>query len=56
MTMLAHRREITANAIKSRCAVLIAKGACDLLLHFDRAQVPFGLVIGSGRQLHRLHL
>ena len=56
MTLLAHRGQITANATKSGCSSFAAEGACDLLLHFDHAQIAFGLIVGSSRQLHRLHL
>ncbi len=33
-----------------------SKHARNLLLDFDHAQVTFGLVVGSSRQLHRLPL
>ena len=47
MTLLTHRREITANATISRRSVLTAKGSCYLLLDFDHPQIPLSLVIGK---------
>src|SRR2546429_2790822 len=47
MTLLAHGREIAANATKSRQPILAAKGACDLLLDFRHAQIPLGLIVGK---------
>ena len=56
MSLLVHRRKITADAAKSGDPSRTAKGARNLLLHFCPAKVALGLVVGPSRQLHRLHL
>jgi len=56
MTLFAHGAQIAADTAKGRDACFTAKGSCDLLLHFHHAQIPFGLIVGPSRQLHRLHL
>ncbi len=56
MPLLLHGRKIAADAAKGRGASRTAKGARNLLLHFGPAKIPLSLVVGSGRQLHRLHL
>jgi len=56
MSLLLHRRKITADAAKSGDPGRTPKGARNLLLNFCPAQVPLGLVVGSSRQLHRLRL
>src|SRR5438876_4420833 len=45
VSLLLHRRKITADAAKSRDPSGTAKGARNLLLHFGPAQVPLGLVV-----------
>src|SRR5713226_7443544 len=47
MSLLVHRRKITADAAKSGDASRTAKGASHLLLHFCQAKVPLGLVVGK---------
>jgi hypothetical protein len=54
--LLAQRRQVAANATKGCRTRFAAEGAGDLLLDFDHAHITFRLIIGSGRQLHRLHL
>ncbi len=56
VSLLLHLRKITADIAKSGDPSRTTKGACNLLLHFGPAKVPFGLVVGPSRQLHRLHL
>ncbi len=56
MSLLVHRRKITADAAKSGDPSRTPKGTRDLLLHFCPAKVALGLVVGPSRQLHRLHL
>src|SRR6266516_2531354 len=45
VTLLLHRRKITADAAKSDDASRTAKGARNLLLDFGPAQVPLGLIV-----------
>src|SRR5438876_3793219 len=47
VSLLVHRRQITADAAKSGDPSRTAKGARNLLLHFGPAQVPLGLVVGK---------
>ena len=47
VSLLLHRRQITADATKSADPRRRAKGASNLLLHFGPAQVPLGLVVGK---------
>src|SRR5438034_9973718 len=47
VSLLVHRRKITADAAKSGDPSRTAKGARNLLLHFGPAQVPLGLVVGK---------
>src|SRR5438874_2893398 len=47
VSLLAHRRKITADAAKSGDPSRTAKGARNLLLHFGPAKVALGLVIGK---------
>ena len=54
--LLAQGRQVAADATKGRGSRFTAEGAGDLLLHFDHAHIALGLIIGSSRQLHRLHL
>ncbi len=54
--LLAQGREVTADATEHRHPLFGAEAPGDLLLHFDHAQIALRLVVGSGRQLHRLHL
>ena len=54
--LLAQSREVTADATEHRHPNFRTETAGDLLLHFDHAQIALCLVVGSGRQLHRLHL
>src|SRR5947209_2440704 len=48
MTLLTHGGEIAADATKRRQSGLTAKGARNLLLHLDHAQVALGLIVGKG--------
>src|SRR5215467_8518364 len=45
MSLLLHRRKITADAAKSGDASRTAKSAGNLLLHFGPAKIPLGLVV-----------
>src|SRR6266704_5236661 len=45
MSLLVHRRKITADAAKSGDPSRTAKGPRNLLLHFRPAKVPLGLVV-----------
>ncbi len=54
--LFAQRGQIAANARKGFRSRTAAEAAGDLLLHFCPAKVPLSLVVGSGSQLHRLHL
>src|SRR5438270_12083931 len=47
MSLLVHRRKITANATKSGDPSRAAKGARNLLLNFGQAKVPLGLIVGK---------
>ena len=47
MTLLAHRREIAANATKGGHPILAAKGACDLLLDFRHPQISLCQIVYS---------
>src|SRR5260370_15110832 len=47
VSLLVHRRKITANAAKSGDPRRTAKGARDLLLHFRPAKIPLGLIVGK---------
>src|SRR6266853_746168 len=47
MSLLLHRRKITADAAKSSGSSRTAKGASNLLLNFGPAQIPLGLVVGK---------
>src|SRR5712691_1660833 len=47
MSLLVHRRKITADTAKSGDASRTAQGARNLLLHFRPAQIPLGLVVGK---------
>lgn len=49
-TLFAHGGEIAANDTKGRGPLLTAKGAGNLLLDLDHAQISFGLVIGKRHQ------
>ena len=55
-TLFAQGRHIATNTAKRLCSCQTPEAARDLLLHFDHAQIPLGQMVGSGRQLHRLHL
>ena len=48
MTLFAHRAEIAADPAKGGDARFTAKGASDLLLNFDHAKVPLGLIVRKG--------
>ena len=54
--LLAQRRQVASDATKGNRSCFAAEGARDLLLDFDHPDIALRLVIGSGRQLHRLHL
>ena len=54
--LLTHGGEIATNDTKGRGPLRTAKGAGNLLLHFDHPQISLRLVVGPSRQLHRLHL
>jgi hypothetical protein len=56
MILLSHGREIAAKATKRRESSRTVEGSRNLLLHLDHPEVALGLIIGSSRQLHRLHL
>jgi hypothetical protein len=56
LALLAHGGEIPSDATKHRRSSLVAEAARDFLLDFDHANIPFRLVIGLSRQLHRLRL
>src|SRR5437773_4317297 len=45
VSLLVHRRKITADAAKSGDPSRTAKGARNLLLHFRQAKVPLGLIV-----------
>src|SRR5256714_15327466 len=45
VSLLVHRRKITADAAKSGDPSHTTKGARNLLLHFRPAKVPLGLVV-----------
>src|SRR5437016_14066171 len=45
MSLLVHRRKITADTAKSGDASRTAKGARNLLLHFRPAKIPLRLVV-----------
>src|SRR5260370_16458148 len=45
MSLLVHRRKVTADAAKSGDPRSTPKGARNLLLHFCPAKVPLGLVV-----------
>src|SRR5712692_7692720 len=47
MSLLLHRRKITADTAKSGDPSRTPKGARNLLLHFRQAKVPLGLVVGK---------
>src|SRR5437899_13028171 len=47
VSLLLHRRKITADATKSSGPSRTAKGARNLLLHFGPAKIPLGLVVGK---------
>src|SRR5229473_3426203 len=47
MSLLVHRRKITADTAKSGDASRTAKGARNLLLHFRPAKIALGLVVGK---------
>jgi hypothetical protein len=47
VSLLVHRRKITANAAKSGDPSRTPKGTRNLLLHFRQAKVPLGLVVGK---------
>ncbi len=48
VSLLLHRRKITADATKSGDPSRTAKGARNLLLHFHPAKIPLGLVVRHG--------
>src|SRR5215211_7879652 len=48
MTLLPHRREVTADATKCRCPVRCPKAARNFLLHFHHAQISFCQVVVKG--------
>ena len=56
VSLLLHRRKITADTAKSGDSSGTAKGAQNLLLHFRPAKVALGEIVGLSRQLHLLHL
>src|SRR5258708_31819058 len=45
VSLLVHRRKITADAAKSADPSRTAKGARNLLLHFRPAKIPLGLIV-----------
>ncbi len=45
VSLLLHRRQIAADAAKSRGPSRTAKGASNLLLHFDHPQVALSLIV-----------
>src|SRR5947208_15538203 len=47
MSLLVHRRKITADAAKSGDPSRTAEGTRNLLLHFGPAKVALGLVVGK---------
>ncbi len=55
-TLLAQRREIASDAAKGHSPSRRAETAGDLLLDFHHPDIALREAIGSGRQLHRLHL
>jgi hypothetical protein len=54
--LFAQRGQVATNARKGVSPRHAAKAAGDFLLHLDHAQISFSQVVGSGRQLHGLHL
>src|SRR5260370_39324453 len=48
MAVLAHRREVAAQATKRGGPWRTTKRARNLLLHFDHPNIPLGLVVGKG--------
>ena len=54
--LLVEGGEIAADATDLLNARLGRQSARNLLLHFEHAQVPLGLIVGLSRQLHHLHL
>ena len=54
--LLAQRREIASDAAKGHSPSRRAETAGDLLLDFHHPDIALREAIGSGRQLHRLHL
>ena len=55
-TLLAQRREIASDAAEGHSESLRAKTAGDLLLDLHHADIALREAVGSGRQLHGLHL
>src|SRR5260370_1353754 len=49
VSLLVHRRKITADVAKSGDPSSTAKGARNLLLHFRPAKVPLGLIVRKGQ-------
>src|SRR5260221_13618817 len=45
VSLLVHRRKITADTAKRGSPSRTAKGASNLLLHFRQAKIPLGLVV-----------
>jgi hypothetical protein len=56
MSLLAHGRQVGANATEAGSTVFGSERARNPLLDFGHAQISLGLIIGPSRQLHRLHL
>ncbi len=48
MPLLAHRGEIAADPTKGGRPLLAAKGARNLLLDFEHAQITLRLIVGEG--------
>ena len=55
-TLLAQRREIASDAAEGLSASRRAKTAGNLLLDLHHPDIALREAVGSGRQLHRLHL
>ena len=54
--LFARRGYIASNAAKGLGESLATKATGDFLLHFDHAKISLSQIVGSSRQLHRLHL
>jgi len=55
-SLFAQRGQIAANAAEGLGTSNATEASGDLLLHFDHPKISLSQIVGSGRQLHRLHL